>query len=320
MFSEILKIIPKLDSSDLAKMESALSSRFGKVAKKFGKGLMGALAGGGIAGLALGIVDKLLNPLKEIQEAMNKTLKESDDLSTNAKQFGTTSGKLFKLQQLGVANGVTPDAMFTMLNKFQNSVAEAKADPTKETSVRNFVGIPDTAEAFLNFIQSMSMLPKDKQLLVQQDVFGEKFILKMADFVNSAKDFGQQFREMRAQPAEMYTPSIEKLANLNDKKDLFEAARGLNDMIAKGRVINEGMINGMNASEQVKLSRENERIADFKNLMNVSMKMDTAVDLLEKGYRDLLDIAMNARSMSGFMSKLTSSRVVRGILGIVGDK
>jgi hypothetical protein len=47
MFSEILKIIPKLDSKDLANMERTLGIRFARVAKKFGGGIMSVLKGGG---------------------------------------------------------------------------------------------------------------------------------------------------------------------------------------------------------------------------------------------------------------------------------
>src|SRR5687767_8200002 len=106
MFSEILKIIPQLDSGDLAKLESSLSGRFTRIAKKFGKGLGSILTGGGIAGLALGLIDKLLNPLKDVQEAIDRSLKDSDDLVTNAKQFDTTAGKLAKLVALGKSTGL----------------------------------------------------------------------------------------------------------------------------------------------------------------------------------------------------------------------
>ncbi len=52
MFKEILQIIPKVNAADLRAMESSLSGRFANVSKKFGKGMLAALTGGGIAGAA----------------------------------------------------------------------------------------------------------------------------------------------------------------------------------------------------------------------------------------------------------------------------
>jgi methyl-accepting chemotaxis protein len=127
MFSEILKIIPKLDSKDLANMERTLGIRFARVAKKFGGGIMSVLKGGGILGTATFFLDKILNPLKEVQESIDKTLKSGDDLKTYAKQFNTTAGNLARLQAFGKATGLDADSLRTILEKFQSSVAQSGA-------------------------------------------------------------------------------------------------------------------------------------------------------------------------------------------------
>src|SRR4051812_39877327 len=136
VFKEILQIIPRLSSSDLASMDATLSRRFSNIAKKFGKGLLATLTGGGIAGIGLGLIDKLLNPLKETQDAIDRTLKQGDDIVTYAKQFGTTSGKLYRLMQIAKSTGLDEGSFFMLLEKFQATVAEAAADPKKQTSVR----------------------------------------------------------------------------------------------------------------------------------------------------------------------------------------
>jgi len=89
MFSEILKIKPQLDNSDLNKMERTLQSRFKRIAKSFGGGIIQCPQGRGAFGAILAIVDKVLNPSRKLK-SIERILKSSDDVATNAKQFGTT--------------------------------------------------------------------------------------------------------------------------------------------------------------------------------------------------------------------------------------
>lgn len=316
MFKEILKIIPMLENKDLNQMERNLGSRFTKIAKKFGKGLVGALAGGGIAGLAIGLIDKLLNPLKETQDAIDRVLKQGDDIVTNAKQFGTTAGKLFKLQALAKSTGLDPESLFMLVNKFQNAVAEAKADPTKQTSVRKFVGQTDTAEAFFGFIQALQKMDKSQQLLVQQEVFGEKQTLKMADFLQT--NFASQLQILKARPSEQYTPGLEKLGTLNDVKDALEARRELEDVLKKSNLINPQMVMSQNARAQLELDRENTRIGSYKALASVDLGVSKITAIIEKGALDLIKVAEKASSLNDLVMKLSVSRVFKGILGSGG--
>lgn len=321
MFSEVLKIKPQLDSSDASKMERNLTQRFGKISKKFAKGLGAALLGGGVTGLALGLIEKLLNPLKETQETIDKMLKQGDDIVTNAKQFGTTAGKLFKLQQLAKSTGLDPDALFMAMNKFQVAVAEAKADPTKQTSVRKFVDKTDTADAFFEFIQGLQVLGKQdkgKELLVQQEVFGEKQILKMADFLQT--DFSKQMGKVGLLDSEAYTPSLEKLGGLNDRKDELAAGNEAIDMVNKASVINAGMIGQQAMQQSLQNQRETERISAYKQLADINRITETALAVLEKGALDLVKILSNSANLSSFASQLSVSRIFRGILGGGKDK
>lgn len=316
MFKEILQIIPKLSPSDLTNMERSLGSRFGKIAKKFGKGLLGALSGGGIAGIALGLVDKLLNPLKETQEAIDRVLKQGDDIVTNAKQFGTTAGKLFRLQQLAKSTGLDPQQLFVLLEKFQGTVAEAAADPNKPTSVRQFVGEKDQAEAFFNFIQSLQKMTKTQQVLVQQEVFGEKQILKMADFLQT--DFGAQTKLLGGPSAEKLTPGLEKLGNLNDLKDALEARRELNDVLKKSQSINEGMVRAQDTAAKLELDKENQRIKGYENLAAISDASARITNLVDQGVVMLGGLVTKVTDLTNNVKKLTESRAVKGIMKWIG--
>jgi hypothetical protein len=280
VFSEILKIIPRLDNADLNNMERKLGSRFTKIAKQFGKGLSGALKGGAIAGGAMALIDRLLNPLKEVQEAIEKTLNHSDDLVTNAKQFGTTAGNLAKLQAFGKSTGLDPEALNMLLVKFQTAVAENKQDKTKMTSVAKFGSEKDTAKAFFEFIQALQKTDKNKQLLIQQEVFGEKQILKMSDFLNT--DFGSLSKFFKGIDNDKITAAANKLGDLNDLSQTLTAVRELKDIGTKSKIINTGTVNSMEASKAKALQLENERIKNFQSINNMNDKMVEIAANLEK--------------------------------------
>lgn len=312
MFKETLQIQPKVSASDLSAMERALNSRFARVSKKFGKGLLGAITGGGLAGLGLGLIDKLLNPLKETQEAIDKTLAQGDDLVTNAKQFGTTAGKLFRLEQLAKSTGLDEGNLNTLIEKFQTAVAEAAADPTKETSVRQFVGDQDTAASFFEFIQGLQKLGKNDQVRVQQEVFGEKQILRMADFLQT--DFADQLKKLGGPSSAALTPGLDKLGGLNDDKDLKTAQRTLNDTLKKSQLINADMIAAQDAAEKRALDKENSNIKGYQDLANISKGADEILKLLNDGLLKLAEIGTRTAEVAKTASEMSASRLLRGVI------
>lgn len=320
MFSEVLKIIPQIDSKDLAKMEKSLQSRFTKIAKGFGKGLANVLKGGGIAGVALALIDKLLNPLKEVQEAIDRSLSKGDDLATFAAQFNTTSGRLAKVQAMGEASGLDAEGLRMLLVKFQGAQSEARADRSKDTSVRNFADRQDTLEAFFEFIQSLQKLNKGDQLRVQTEVFGERQILKASEFLNANfEDLGKKFARF---DAAKLTGAADKLANLSDMNDQLAAIRGLDDLQAKAGVINSGMIRAKDQSERLNLQKENARIQSYKDLQAISDSVTKIMGIVEQGLALLGSLIQKLLPFidqaSDFIKKFMKSPMVRGIKNIFG--
>lgn len=319
MFSYILKILPQLDQASLKKMEATLAGRFQKLAKGFGKGLANALKGGGIAGIALGLVDKLLNPIKEVQEAIDRMLTSSDDIATNAQQFNTSTGRLYKLVQLGKSTGLDQDNLFQLITKFQTAVAEAKADPSQPSAVRNFTNQPDTVQGFFEFIQALQQMEKNQQVLVQQQVFGEKQILRMADFLQT--DFGKQVEALGYDKisSEKIAQSIDKLGALNDLQDVLKARRETDDLFAKSRSINEGTIRARDKSERLALEKENQQIASYENLAAISDTVTKIMGLVQTGL-DLLGGTIKTvtpilNNLVKQVQTLANSPLVRGIFG-----
>lgn len=309
MFSEILNIIPKLDEKEMRKMQQTLSSRFTKIAKGFGKGLASAITGGGIVALGGMLINKLLNPLKETQEIIDKMLKNSDDVVTNANQFQTTAGGLFRLQSAATATGLEKDSLYMLLTKFQTALAEARQDPTKETSVRNFTGYKDTAEAFLQYIQAIAKLSPDQQVLAQKEVFGEKQILKMSDFLNA--NFKELFNRLGGPTTKNLSNDLKQNAFLNDEADLRTAKREIDDLTQKSRLFrksNWDLAPGMsilNQNDQLArtgMGRENQKIATFGTLAGVQQTMDNISATLEKKlYKEMRDWTVIFNGVSKIM-------------------
>lgn len=290
MLSEVLKIIPKMDEKDLRAMQQALQNRFTKLTKSFGKGLVNVLKGGGIAGIALGLIDKLLNPLKEVQDAIERTLKTSDDLATNARAFDTSTGKLFKLVTIAKATGLDQDTLFMMLQKFQTNLAQARANPNDPSvnAVKNFIGSKDTVDAFFNFVQQLSRLDSNKRVLVENQTFGEKNILKMNDFVQTIgnpKDLADVIKNtgIDKATAQKLTKDIDSLSHLNDLADALSAGRDFRDVQNKAGAITEEMVRNIDKADRQAKEREDRNIANFNNLEAISITMDRLQGLAEQG-------------------------------------
>ena len=324
MLSEILKVIPRLSQSDLNAMQKQLQGRFTKVAKGFGKGLMNVIKGGGVLGVITAVLDKILNPLKDVQESIDRVLQSSADVSTQATQFNTSTGKLFKLLQLAKAKGLDQDGLFQLMTKFQTAVANARVNPNDESTsaVRNFVGEEDTAEGFFGFIRSLQNMDKNTQLLVQQQVFGEKQILKMADFLQADFEKLASAIGIDKVSAERYGNSIEKLNNLDNLAKNLQIRRETGDVLTKSRIINEGMIRTREASEQMALDKENKRIQSYQDLATLSQTSEKIMGLLETGLT-MLGKLINVLTpvvvkLGTTLEKFAASPMMRGVRGLFG--
>lgn len=332
MLTEILKILPKLENKDLNDLERQLGSRFTRIAKGFGRALKVTSA------LALGaaVLDKLINPLQEVKAAIDKTLGKADDIVTNARQFNTTTENLLKVRSLGNVRGLTNENVDMLLTKFQGAVAQASLNPNDpaNSAVKNYVGEKDTALAFYNFITQLQKMEKNQQILVQQQVFGEKQVLKMAEFL---QDVG--FKESAASLAKIdfgkVATATEKNAGLNDKMTANRTVNDLVDMIEKSKVINDSTINNVNKSEISGLNRENAKIGRSAAAFTAEERMAEIQDNLEKLTTELITkipilfdaldgmTKLLSKSVEGWQmlfNLIKGSPIFRGVKGLFGGK
>lgn len=317
MFKETLLITPKLTPSDLSTMEKSLQGRFTKVAQGFGKGLLSVLGGAGVAGLVGGaigsaigaIYDRLVAPLKETQSAIETQLKKSDDLTAQAKAFGSSSGQLQRLQAFGQATGVDSGTLSVLIQKFQGAVAEAVADPNKATSVRRFVGNKDTVEAFFQYIQGLQGLNANDRTRAQTEVFGEKQILKIADFLQS--DFGALAKRLGGPTATALTKSNDKLNRISDLADEHAASRGLNDTPAKARLINDSILGSIDKQAAFDLEVQNKRIASFDAIAATALTAEKINQKIDDIILKLGDLVLGSKTLTAHAKGIENAPVVR---------
>jgi hypothetical protein len=283
MFSSILKIIPRLDASALRGMERTLNGRFMRIAKSFGRGIINIFKGGGWLGAAMLLINRILNPLKEVNDSIDRMLQASDQVVTNAKHFNTSSGKLLKLTSLAKSTGLTEDALFMAMNRYQTQISEAQEDPTRKTAVRQFVGIEDTADSFFEFIQALQKMSPTERQVVQAEVFGEKQILKMAEFLQ--QDFTKKYAELGLDKisTDSLTKDVEHLAGLEDFQAALAVQRDLGDMQNKARLLNRGVIKSQDDQEKRKLQMLDKNIANYQNLAKIAAINDKILEKMNDG-------------------------------------
>lgn len=319
MFKEVLRVQPEIEGSDLSKMENALQGRFNRIAKKFGGGLLSVLKGASLLGAVSFIADKLLNPLKEVQEAIDRSLHTADDIQDQAERFNTTAGELAKLQAFGKSKGLQAEEVNNLLGKFQTAVAEATADPTKNHSVKNFVGNKDTGQAFLTFIQNLSQLAKNnpnEAIRVQQEVFGEKQIGKSANFLQSDFDALNKKFETLGLTTEALNAAVKKGADLNQIVQSGAATRGLQDIVTKSGLITEDTINSLEKQKDIALERENAKLAQAEGLIKLQTTADGFIALIEsKGLPLIGNLISKIEEVASTLAAIGRSRLVRGIVG-----
>lgn len=319
MYREILKISPQLDRGDLAKMENSLNKRFKRVAKRFGSGLKKVFAAGGLLGLGLTLINKILNPLKEVEESMDRILGKADDVVTNAKQFNTSASNLLKLQTIAEASGMSREDFDKILAKFQIKLAQAKADPTMQTSVRNFTGFDDTAAAFFSFVQGLQKADPTNKALAMSEIFGEDDMLKIADFLQ--QDFGKRIKEIGIDKVsnEQLEKYLNKISSLSDLNDALMAGIGFNDIVTKGQTINEDMIRDRARREQLRVDQEAERLRSYESISRIAETSDLIFQSIEKLVLMASDLIGKMRFITDFFRGIRKHKWFRGLFGNEGD-
>ncbi len=316
MFTEILQVKPKLSDGDLGSMERSLNSRFARVAKRFGGGILSALKGGGIAAIGLTLIDKLLNPLQQIQETIDKTLNRGNEIATFAKHFGTTPAALVRLQQFAQAKGLDPGELNVLIEKFQEAVVQQKKNPDQRTAVVNYQNRTDMVEAFFEFIQARQKLRPDQQSAVDQETFGGRQILKSAEFLGA--DFQALNKNILSPGSARVNAAVKNTDDIAAAQAAAQAQSGVYDFVNKSDHINLGQVALLHARDQAEQARETKRLDRFSDLEKTAIAMDKLTNLLQDAFLKLTPYLSKLapfiiNNLAGGVAEIGKSRVMRGV-------
>jgi len=312
---EKLLIVPTMSASDMDKMVTSLSTRFSTVAKKFGKGLIEAITGGGIIGAALAFVEKLISPLKAIQEAVDATLSKGQDLSVRAAEYGSTPAHIAELQAMAKASGNAPDTANLWLEKFKQAVTQAQVHPEEPSSVRNFVGQKDLVQAFLTWSENMKKLSPLQQGMAQTEVLGARQQLNAAAFFQS--DFGKLHEIFSHANMQTINKGAENDAKLLQHKNTIEALSELEHFGIRSGRINRGVVDSEFRQKEIKENALDEMLKHYKELQIADEAVDKTMIELQKAI-----VALTAAIIKQFaphaetQEQLKKNNALRGVLGV----
>ena len=324
MFTEILRIKPKLSEADARTMENRLSSRFGRIAKRFGSGLKAAMKGT-LVGLSLGLLAKLLDPLKEMEDRIKALLKLGEDTSEQADRFGTTSGKLRRLQDVSKIIGVDPDRLSELMNKYAEAIEKGRAelldpDPEKEKSAStkvlgNFLNDKDIAQSFYEFLNSLKNADPATRRTAEMEVLGGGQTGAARKLIEA--DFAKEFARLGGPDSDKLGSALDKLAALEDRRRLAETKLEQQNIVQTSGKVNNGIVDKFSAAAK------RDQVQELKDLSNIErlQKAQEGIDELAKLLTWILDFArMGVGYLGDLVKFLKESKALKSAMKWFGDK
>jgi hypothetical protein len=320
MFTEIIKFIARIDSTRLKQMFDYMNKRFTAISKRFNKGMKAAMKLTGVAAVAGLLIDKLVNPLKQAEEIIDRISKYGSDAKDVAEDLGTDPGTLLRLQGLAGAKGVDQDTLRSLLDKFRTALVEEQVSQSRNEPagpLRQFTRETDMSEAFLKFLFGLKQLGGNEQLLVQNQIFGEKLRGKTRQFFNAPGD------EIAAILARL--PSAESLASAADRAatmgglaDRLKAIRELNDFVEKAGKIEERHVKGLDEAARGELKSENKALGRFDSSKSTTIAVQELSEKFEQLSTTLIGTTLPAivtgiNLLTGWIEKLYN--MVNGFIG-----
>lgn len=335
MFTEILKIIPRLDRAALAVMESQLTKRFMRVATRFGKGMEKVMKGN-LLFLSLGFITQLLNPLEKIHDKIKDMLGQGSDLDEIAAKFDTTPGAIKRLESVAESIGLAPDRLRDMMSKYADAVEAARkelADPTAQKSdatraVSEYVNDKDMAQSFFKFLQGLraqgqrgtieesavagmslerarqegairTVTGEKQRERSEEAVFGEATYGAARRFIDA--DFQKAFERIGVRLEDFHSSgsaldkTLQNLIVQADRQRATQTKNELNDFTLTGSKITPKVIDDMEAAAERERKRDRSQFDSIAELQKATKNIDEIKVVLQ-------DLQQKAIEGLGFVS------------------
>lgn len=300
MFAEVLRIRPVLDTPAARRMENQLNTRFATVATRFGRGLKTFLKGGligAVAGAGLGLLEKLLNPVKKLEERMTKLLEEGSDLRELAETFGTTPGRIKQIELAAQSLGVKPDQLKELMTKFADAVETATKEiaaggELSDTSnvVRNFTR-GNRADSFIEFLAGLNAAAPNLRQNGEEKVFGSQLRGGGRRLVET--DFATLVARLGIGNEKGLTASATKLGNLADTAARLRAVNEANNFRSGAANASETGLSRMIGREAKEAAKTNQQLGDmaaWEKLAAFADKFDAVGDFFRDKIISLIDL------------------------------
>lgn len=291
----ITKIKPEIDKAKLKQENKKVEKSFLKTAKSFSKAMSNSFETIGKMskfGFIAGAVAKLVNPLEEINQTLNNTLENFDQIGRLGDQLGINDvagiGALITALQ---SKGIDRSQTEKILNELQTEIGKSRSGD--ETA--KFSGLSADENALtlfakvMNKISTMQDVSQAKSLA--SSVFGEKEASRLFDALRSQEEFSATYQEAYRKLSEN---DIRKLQELQGQKDKLQALQDLDIMIERAKKINDKTIQlqlqSMRKSENLKTSQ----IGQFESATKTNEILDDTKDLVQKGVNWIGDLTSSA--------------------------
>lgn len=280
--SYILNVKPTISQSDGRKLERDLNGRFGRVAKKFGgalrtvgSALKGIIAGGALTGLGL----LMTNPIDALNNSLDETLRKYDDLHSQSKQLGVSSGQLYQATAIARSAGIEEADFRAMLTAYAVKVGEAKKG--QDPILSEFVD-EDLLTGFFSMVRSLRELPPEERMYYGAKILGEDDASKLAELINT--DVEKRRKEIFGNTtSEQTTRAIEKLAGVEGKQSILRSRLDVENLLARSQSITNETISLQHEIMEKQAQTEN---INFKNY-EAFAKMQQATEESKKILADI---------------------------------
>lgn len=317
MFQEVLRIKPVLEPAATAKMEATLSQRFTRVTKRFAGGLKAVVSGTAL-GIGLNILAKILNPIQELEERLNTLLGKGKNLLDQSDRFGTTTGKLARLQTVGERLGVSPEDLQKLMEKYAEAIETGREEikkPLKDQSdatkilSKDFLQEKDIAESFFKFIQSLRFVTdQDQRKKIEKEVLGEGLFGFKRRFTDA--NFADEFKTLPT--VNTFGQAAGKVAQTDEELRIRRVNREAQDFIKNANSLGPGTVSAISALEQKRSDKDNKDFANINQMAVAARGLEESMALLQK---PLQELQKGIANIVIFTESLSKSRWFRNIVG-----
>lgn len=317
MFQEVLRIKPVLEPASAKRMETSLSQRFNRVAKRFSTGLKAVVSGTAL-GIGLNILAKILNPIQELEERMNALLGKGKSTLDLADRFGTSAGKLMRLQTVGERLGVDPSDLQSMMQKYAEAIETGREEltkPLKDQSEatrilsQDFLDQKDMAESFFKFIQSLrNVTDQNERARIEKEVLGERLYGYKRRFTDA--DFEKELRSVPS--AQEFNMATGKAVMTDEDVRIQRVNREAQQYLKEAGTLGPGTVNAIGALEQARTNKEIKEFAKFNTMATTARGVEEAMNALKT---PLVELQVGIAKLVVFIEKLSQSRWFRNVIG-----